>query len=180
MRKISGKELKKLAKKIRLLILDVDGVLTDGSIILDNKNNELKSFHVRDGHGIKMLLKAGIKVAFITGRSSNVVKRRSEELGLKDIFQKCYDKMPAYNQLSQKYSLGDDEIAYVGDDIIDMPLLKRCGFPVAVSDSDDEVRSVAKMITRNKGGQGAVREVCDFILKSKGLWKGIIDEYSKA
>jgi 3-deoxy-D-manno-octulosonate 8-phosphate phosphatase (KDO 8-P phosphatase) len=180
MENISKRELKKLAKKIRLLILDVDGVLTDGSIILDNKDNELKSFHVRDGHGIKMLLKAGIKVAFITGRSSKVVKRRAEEIGLKDIFQRCYDKTIAYNQLSQKYSLSDDEIAYVGDDIVDIPLLMRCGFPVAVADSADEIKPVVKMMTRNKGGKGAVREVCDFILKAKGIWKDIIDEYSKA
>lgn len=179
MKKRHEKELKKFAKNIELLILDVDGVLTDGSIILDDKGNELKSFHVRDGHGIKMLLRAGINVALITGRASKVVKRRAKELGLKDVFQKCYDKRIAYNALARKYSLSDDQIAYIGDDIVDIPILKRCGLSIAVADSDDEVKSVVKMITKNKGGRGAVREVCDFILKSKNLWKDLIHEYSK-
>lgn len=173
------KELFKIAKDIKILILDVDGVLTDGSIILDNNDNELKCFHVRDGHGIKMLLRHDIVVALITGRYSEVVKRRAKELGIKDVFQKCYDKTKAYNKLIKKYAVENHQIAYVGDDIVDIPLLKKCGFPITVSDADEHVKSFVKMVTKNRGGRGAVREVCDLILKAKNLWENIISEYSK-
>lgn len=179
MKNITERELLKIARNIKFLILDVDGVLTDGCIILDNEGNEFKSFHVRDGHGIKMLMRAGIKVALITGRYSKVVDRRAHELGITEVFQKCRDKRIAYSQLAEKYSLNDNEIAYIGDDIIDIPLLKRSGFPVVVADADDEVKAVAKMITKKVGGRGAVREVCDFLLKAKGLWQDIINGYSK-
>jgi 3-deoxy-D-manno-octulosonate 8-phosphate phosphatase (KDO 8-P phosphatase) len=177
--KIKRKELTKIAKNIRLLILDVDGVLTDGSIILDNKDNEFKVFHVRDGHGIKMLIRAGIHVAIITGRYSKVVERRAHELGITEVYQKSHDKRIAYRQLVEKYSIDEKEVAYIGDDIVDITLLKRSGFPVVVADADDEVKAVAAMITKNRGGKGAVREICDFLLKAKGLWEDIIDEYSK-
>ncbi len=179
MKNISEKELLEIVKNIKFLILDVDGVLTDGGIILDNEGNEFKSFHVRDGHGIKMLMRAGIKIAMITGRHSKVVERRAQELGITDVFQKCHDKRVAYRQLAKKYSLSDSEIAYIGDDIVDIPLLKSSGLSVVVADADDEVKAVAMMITKRRGGRGAVREVCDFILKAKGLWQDIIDGYSK-
>ena len=179
MKKISEKELLKIAKNIKCLILDVDGVLTDGSIILDNEGNEFKSFHVRDGHGIKMLLRVGIKVAMITGRHSKVVERRAHELGITEVFQRCFDKGVAYRQLAEEYLLSDSEIAYIGDDIVDVALLKRSGFSITVADADEEAKAVAMMTTKNGGGRGAVREVCDFLLKAKGLWKDIMDEYSK-
>jgi 3-deoxy-D-manno-octulosonate 8-phosphate phosphatase (KDO 8-P phosphatase) len=178
MEHISEKKLLVIAEKIKLLVLDVDGVLTDGKIILDGGHNELKSFHVRDGHGIRMLIRAGINVALITGRYSKVVERRAKELGIGEIFQKCHDKKTAYRQLAEKYSLLDSEIAYVGDDIVDISVLKMCGLPVAVSDAEDEVKSSVRMITKRGGGKGAVREVCDFLLRAKGLWEGIIDGYS--
>jgi 3-deoxy-D-manno-octulosonate 8-phosphate phosphatase (KDO 8-P phosphatase) len=177
--KFSRKELLSSAGRIRLLILDVDGVLTDGSIILDAAGNEFKSFHVRDGHGIIMAIRAGITVALITGRYSEVVRRRAQELGIKEVFQRCRDKRAVYFRLAEKYSLNDSEIAYVGDDVVDIPVMKTCGLPVAVADSAEEIRPFARMITRECGGRGAVREVCDFILKAKGLWKDIIDEYSE-
>jgi 3-deoxy-D-manno-octulosonate 8-phosphate phosphatase (KDO 8-P phosphatase) len=179
LKNIPKKVLSKSANDIKLLILDVDGVLTDGSIILDNEGNELKSFHVRDGHGIKMMIRAGIHVALITGRHSRVVERRARELGVTEIFQKCFDKRAAYKELAERYSLKDSEIAYVGDDIVDIPILKRSGLSVAVADAEDEVRAVAMMITKMRGGRGAVREVCDFILKAKGIWQDILDGYSK-
>lgn len=179
MKNISEKELLKIAKNIKLIILDVDGVLTDGSIILDNEGNEFKSFHVRDGHGVKMLIRAGIIVAMITGRSSKVVERRARELGITEVYQKCYDKRVAYRHLIEKYSVDSKEVAYIGDDIVDLPLLKGSGFSIAVADAAEEAKNAAMMITKNKGGRGAVREVCDFLLKAKGVWEGIIDEYSK-
>lgn len=179
MKHISDRELRKIAKNIRCLILDVDGVLTDGSIILDNEGNEFKSFHVRDGHGIKMLIKAGFKVAMITGRYSRVVERRAHELGITEVFQKCHNKRIAYRKLVRKYLLSNSEIAYIGDDIVDIPLLRRSGFSITVADADKEVKAIAMMTTKKRGGRGAVREVCDFLLKAKGHWKDIIDEYSK-
>lgn len=180
MRKISEKKLLEIANNIKVLMLDVDGVLTDGSIILDNVGNEFKSFNVRDGHGIKMLMRSGIEVALITGRYSRVVDRRAHELGIKEVFQKCRDKIIAYRQLAEKYSLKDNEIAYIGDDVVDIPLLKRSGLSVAVADAHEEVKAFAMMVTKNRGGRGAVREVCDFLLRAKGLWQDIINGYSKA
>jgi 3-deoxy-D-manno-octulosonate 8-phosphate phosphatase (KDO 8-P phosphatase) len=178
-KKKSKTELLKIARHIKIVIFDVDGVLTDGSIMLDNEGNEFKSFHVRDGHGIKMLKKAGIIVAMITGRYSKVVERRARELGITDVYQKCHDKMVPYYQLLEKYSVGSEEVAYVGDDIVDLPLLHRAGFSIAVADAAEEAKSAAMMITNSIGGRGAVREVCDFLLRAKGLWEGIIDEYSQ-
>ena len=176
---ISEEELLIIAEKIKLLVLDVDGVLTDGGIILDGGDNEFKSFHVRDGHGIRMLMRAGINVALITGRHSKVVERRAKELGINEIFQKCHDKTIAYRELADKYSLQDHEIAYVGDDVVDISVLKMCGFPVAVSDAEDEVKSSVRMITKKGGGKGAVREVCNFLLRAKGLWEGMVDGYAE-
>jgi len=172
-------EILKTAREVKLLILDVDGVLTDGSIILDNNENEYKMFHVRDGHGIKMLIRAGIKVALITGRYSRVVERRANELGISDVFQRCFDKRVPYRQLAEKYSANDQEIAYVGDDLVDIPVMKKCGFSVTVADAEEEVKAHARMITKRGGGKGAVREVCDLLLKARGMWRDIIDEYTQ-
>lgn len=176
----SGSNARRIAKGIKLLILDVDGVLTDGRIILDNDGNEYKAFHVRDGHGIRMLIHAGIKVAIITGRNSRVVERRASELGITEVFQKCLNKKVAYAELLKRHSLKDHEVAYIGDDIIDAPLMAVVGLPVAVADAAAEVKSYALLRTKSRGGRGAVREITDFILKAKGLWKRMFDEYFKA
>jgi len=178
--KKTKKQLAEAAKKTKLLILDVDGVLTDGSIILGNKGNEFKSFHVRDGHGIKMLIKAGIPVAVITGRDSKVVDRRAKELGITEVYQKSFNKIEAYTHIKNKFSLRDSEIAYIGDDIVDLPLIKRVGLSFAVADSPEEVKSHASAVTKNRGGRAAAREVTDLILKAKGLWNKILDGYLKA
>ncbi|MDA8432806.1 MAG: 3-deoxy-manno-octulosonate-8-phosphatase KdsC [Nitrospiraceae bacterium] len=179
-RKITQREIKRIARKIRLLVLDVDGVLTDGSIILDNEGNEYKSFHVRDGHGIKMLQRAGVNVAIITGRQSKVVERRAAELGIKDVFQKCFNKIAAYEDLIRKYSLAPSEVAYMGDDIVDAPVMSRVGLPVSVADADQGIRKFSLFVTKCRGGRGAVREVTDCILDAKGLLQGILDEYLEA
>lgn len=168
------------AKKIRLLILDVDGVLTDGSIVLDNECNEYKAFHVRDGHGIKMLIKAGIQVAIITGRHSKVVDRRAHELGITEVFQKCYDKRIAFRKLLGQYSISPSEVAYVGDDIVDIPIMVLSGLPVAVADAAEDAKKSALIITVNPGGRGAVREVTDFILKAQGQFERMVQEYFTA
>ncbi|MCG6553035.1 MAG: HAD-IIIA family hydrolase [Candidatus Magnetominusculus sp. LBB02] len=179
MRGISNETIE-LAKHITMLILDVDGVLTDGSIIFDNDGNELKSFNVKDGHGIKMLMKEGINVAIITGRTSGAVTKRAHELGIRDVYQGCEDKVAAYEDLKIKYSLYYKNIACVGDDIADIPLMSRAGLPVAVGDAVEDIKKFARLVTTKEGGRGAVRQVCDFLLKSKGILSGIIDDYSKA
>ena len=179
-RKKTQGEIKKIARKIRLLVLDVDGVLTDGSIILDNKGNEYKSFHVRDGHGIKMLQRAGMNVAIITGRRSKVVERRAAELGIGDVFQKCFNKVAAFEQLLGKYGLTPSEVAYMGDDIVDAPVMRKVGLPVTVADADPGIRAFSLFVTKCRGGRGAVRELTDYILGAKGLLQGILDEYFEA
>jgi 3-deoxy-D-manno-octulosonate 8-phosphate phosphatase (KDO 8-P phosphatase) len=179
-KKCNRRKIVAAAKKIKLLILDVDGVLTDGSIILDNEGNEFKAFHVRDGHGIRMLGKAGFHIAIITGRFSRIVDRRALELGISDVFQRCHAKSVAYEQLLEKFNLSDDEVAYVGDDVVDIPLLKRVGLAVVVADAAEEAKKYALMITVNRGGRGAVREVTDLLLKVAVRWEELIDEYHKA
>ena len=175
-----GKSAAAKAKHIKLLIVDVDGVMTDGSIILDNEGNEFKRFNVRDGHGIKLLIRHGIEVAIITGRQSKVVSLRAKELGIKHVYQKCWNKMVPYEDLKSKLSVAENEIAYIGDDVVDISLLKRAGLAVAVSDAHKDVLEFVDVITEEEGGKCAVRSVCDFILQSKGIWKDIIDGYIDA
>ncbi len=168
--RVKSSELKKKAKKVKLLILDVDGVMTDGRIILDNTGNEIKSFHVRDGHGIKMARKAGINVAIITGRKSRVVELRAAELGINDVYQKVLNKVSAYEEIIRKYHLKDEDVAFIGDDINDLLILKRVGFSAAVADGDSYVKKEVDYITNTDGGRGAVREVVDVILRAQRKW----------
>lgn len=165
------------AKKVEFLILDVDGVLTSGDIILDNENNELKIFNVRDGHGLVMLNKSGIGIGVITGRNSKALERRMKELGIVEVFQGTREKLSAFNTLVNKYELKKDEIAAMGDDIIDLSILTRAGLSAAPADAHDEVKRTVDYVTKNRAGEGAVRELCDLILKSKGLWDKFINEY---
>jgi 3-deoxy-D-manno-octulosonate 8-phosphate phosphatase (KDO 8-P phosphatase) len=170
-------ELKQKAEKIKLLILDVDGVMTGGQIILDNNGNELKMFHVRDGHGIKMLQRAGIKVALITGRDSKVVTLRARELGIEDVRQGAKDKLAVYRELMKSLGLSDEDAAYVGDDIVDLPVMRVVGLSFAVADAETYVRDAAHVVTSRKGGEGAVREAVDFLLRASGLWESVTAEY---
>lgn len=170
-------EIIERAKKIKLVIFDVDGVLTDGSIILDNEGNEFKMFHVRDGHGIKMLNKAGIKVAIITGRKSKVVERRAKELGISEVYQGIFKKSSVYESLLQKYNCSDEEVAFMGDDIVDVELLKRAGLPAVPADADEGAKRWATFISTKKGGRGAVREFVELILKSSGHWDSVAGEF---
>jgi 3-deoxy-D-manno-octulosonate 8-phosphate phosphatase (KDO 8-P phosphatase) len=169
-------EIVNKAQYIKLLILDVDGVLTDGSIILDNTGNEFKMFHVRDGHAIKMLKKVGIKVALISGRKSHVVERRAEELGIIEVHQGIFKKSAVYESLLQKYKCNDTETAFMGDDIVDIELLKRAGLSGVPADADEGVKKWAAFISTKKGGRGAVREFIELILKSSGLWDKVSGE----
>lgn len=173
---MNKKEIKDKAKNIKLLILDVDGVMTDGSIILDNNGNELKRFHVRDGHGIKMLQKVGIAVGIITGRRSKVVEVRAKELGIKEVHQKIFKKSAVYEKLLKKYKCKDENVAFMGDDIVDQELLKRAGLSAAPCDAEEAARKFADMVTKKGGGRGAVREFSDLILKATGLWEKVSGE----
>jgi 3-deoxy-D-manno-octulosonate 8-phosphate phosphatase (KDO 8-P phosphatase) len=158
------------AKKIKLLLLDVDGVLTDGRIILDDLGIETKQFHVRDGQGIALLMRAGVEVGFITGRSSKVVSYRAKELGLRIVQQGVQDKLAAYTRIKTKARLRDEQIAYVGDDIIDLPILRQVGLAIAVRDAWSGLVAFVDFVTNAGGGSGAVREVAELLLKAQGKW----------
>ena len=156
------------AKNIKLLLLDVDGVLTDGRIILDNKGNELKAFHVRDGHGIKLAQKTGIVIGIITGRKSEVVNIRARELGITEVHQGAHEKIVVYDQILKKYGFRDAEVAYMGDDVVDLSIFQRVGLAATVADADPAVKPFVDLVTRASGGRGAVRELINLLLKKQG------------
>lgn len=164
-------------KHIRLLLLDVDGVMTDGGIIYDASGLETKRFNVKDGHGIKMLQRHGVEVGIITGRTSIVVDNRAKELGISIVYQGALKKLDSYLDVKAKTGLEDFEIAYMGDDVIDVPVLRRVGFSAAPADALFEARSVVDYVASCAGGCGAVREVCDHILKARGAWEEIVARY---
>ena len=174
---ISKEDFRGRAKKIKMLVMDVDGVLTGGEIILDSQGNEMKMFHVRDGHGIKMIQRTGVKTAIITGRSSNVVAIRAEELGIGDVFQGAKEKLPAFRELLERHGLTEEEAAYVGDDIVDIPVMKRAGLSFAVADAEQYVKEASHYVAGRNGGKGAVREVIDLLLKAKGEWEAVTAKY---
>lgn len=159
--------LKKKAEKVRFLLLDVDGILTDGRIIIDSNGNELKAFHVHDGHGIYLLKSAGINIGIISGRYSKSVEYRAKELKITELHQGVHDKLGVYKDIKSRHNLKDEQFAFMGDDLIDLPLLQTVGFSATASDGMVEVTETADMVTKKRGGEGAVREVIDFILKMK-------------
>jgi YrbI family 3-deoxy-D-manno-octulosonate 8-phosphate phosphatase len=164
-------------KKIRLIIFDVDGVLTDGRITFGSGDLEIKSFDVRDGHGIKIAKRCGLEVALVTGRLSEVVPRRAQDLGVELVFQHVFDKRPVYAELLEKLNLEPEQVAIIGDDVVDIPLLRRAGVGFTVPEAPEEVRSEAHYVTRHRGGQGAAREMIEMILKAQGKWKGALARY---
>ncbi len=164
-------------KNIRLLLLDVDGVMTDGRIIFDSNGIESKFFNVKDGHGIKLVQRAGIEVGIISGRASQVVANRAAELGITRIFQGALDKLAIYEGIIRETGLADVQIAFMGDDVIDIPVLSRVGFAAAPADAVEEVFPYVQFVARNRGGWGAVREVCDLILKAQESWETVTARY---
>jgi len=168
-----------MPEKIKLLILDVDGVLTDGGIYFTSNGDEIKRFNVQDGSGIRLMFHAEIPVAIITGRTSELVARRCADLGIEDVYQGALDKRIPYEELREKHSLSNDEICCIGDDLHDLPMLTRCGFPVAVANARDEVKEVARYVTQASGGDGAVREAIEKILRAQNLWDNLLNEYLK-
>ncbi len=170
------REILERIRKIKGIISDVDGVLTHGEIVLDWEGRELKFFNVRDGNGIKLWQLAGYKFAFLSGRYSDPVEKRGKELKV-DVVQGSHCKIESGEKIISSWGLSWEEVAYVGDDVVDIPIMMKVGFPVAVYDAVDEVKEYASYITEAEGGKGAVREVIEFILQSRGEWLEIIEKF---
>ncbi len=168
------------AKGLKLFLLDVDGVLTDGTITYTHEGNEIKSFHTRDGLGIRLLMESGVEVGLITARGSEAVNRRVQDLGIKYVFQKVKNKREILDTLLKELKLQPSEVGYMGDDWLDLPILIRVGFAATVEDAVPEVLQVAHYVTKRKGGRGAVREVCDLILEARGAGKVLLEKYMQA
>ncbi|HEX2237009.1 MAG: 3-deoxy-manno-octulosonate-8-phosphatase KdsC [Pseudomonadota bacterium] len=161
-------EISQRAANIRLAVFDVDGVLTDGTLFIGDDGQEYKAFSTKDGHGLRMLQHYGVIIAIITGRDSKVVARRMAELGIEHVLQGHREKLPAFEQLLARLAISASETAYVGDDVVDIPLLRRVGLAIAVQDAHSLVKRHAHWTTANPGGRGAVREVCELILQAQG------------
>lgn len=165
------------AARIRLVVFDVDGVLTDGSLYLGDDGHEYKAFHSRDGHGMKMLKQSGVEIGIITGRTSQVVENRMASLGIEHVYQGQLDKLPAFLSLLAKLGLKAEAVAYVGDDVVDLPILVRAGLAIAVADAHPMVMRHAHWRTRHPGGRGAARDVCELILEARGALAGLLQRY---
>ena len=170
------KDILDKASRIRLLVFDVDGVLTDGSLYIGDDGQEYKAFHSRDGHGIKMLLGHGIEIAVITGRTSRVVEHRMKNLGITHVYQGKLEKLPAYRELIQTLGVTEEQTAYVGDDVVDLPVMRRVGLAIAVQDAHPLVRRHSHWQTPSPGGRGAARDVCELIMEARGV---LDDEMSR-
>ena len=166
-------------KRIKVLILDIDGVMTDGHIIYSIYGDELKFFDVQDGFGITLLHRAGIKSVIITAKKSRIVKLRARDMKVAKAYQGCIDKLKAFNKALRKFRVKPEEVCFIGDDLIDLPVLRRVGLAVAVPNAVEEVRQCAHLITSRAGGHGGVRELCDLILKSQGKWNLATEKYFK-
>jgi 3-deoxy-D-manno-octulosonate 8-phosphate phosphatase (KDO 8-P phosphatase) len=163
---------------IKMLVLDVDGVLTDGTILVDSSGGESKSFSIIDGHGIKMWKRAGLKIAFLSGRASATTKYQAKELAVDFCLNGRRDKLKGLNDLVRMSKISPGQIAYVGDDLPDLPVIKCAGFSAAVANAVDEIKQAADYITKHNGGEGAVREIIEYILKKTGRWNAIVKKYN--
>jgi len=171
------KDILEKAARIRLLIFDVDGVLTDGSLFIGDDGQEYKAFNSRDGHGIKMLIKHGVTVAIITGRTSRVVEHRMANLGVEHVYQGQLEKLPAYEKLASKLGISAAETAYVGDDVVDLPVMRVVGLAIAVQDAHPLVRTHSHWQTASCGGRGAARDVCEMLLEAQGVLEQEMSSY---
>jgi len=164
-------------RRVKLFISDVDGVLTDGMIIINDEGLESKQFNVRDGHGLKLLLRYGIDVVLVTGRKSRAVEWRAADLGVTEVHQGVWDKGEIFEEIIKRRNVPPEETACIGDDIVDIPIMRKAGLAIAVFDAVCEVRETADYVTTSLGGRGAVREVCEMILKAQNLWGDIVARY---
>ncbi len=161
-------------RKIKLFLLDVDGVLTDGSIVYDHNGCEIKVFNVKDGLGIRLLMKAGVQVGVVTGRSSDALRHRCENLGIPFVYDGVGDKAALLDDLIEKTGIDPEEIAFMGDDLPDLPIMRKVGLSIAVADAHEMVIEKADMVTRAKGGAGAVREACEEMIKARGIFEDLV------
>ena len=166
-----------VVKQLKLLILDVDGVLTDGRLFFDDHGKEYKCFHARDGHGIKLLRQSGVDVAVISGRKSNSVAMRMQSLGVAHVYQGHENKRAAFADILRTLDLSPKQVAHVGDDVLDLPVMVQAGFAVAVADAHFAVKQHADWCTQTPGGLGAVREVCDMIMQVQGTFDAMLQSY---
>jgi 3-deoxy-D-manno-octulosonate 8-phosphate phosphatase (KDO 8-P phosphatase) len=173
------RDIERRAARIRLLLMDCDGVLTDGRITLIGDGDEEKSFHTRDGHGLVLLHRAGLRSGIISGRTSSLVERRARELGMSYVKQGTWDKIKEFEEVLAEAGVEAEEVAFIGDDVTDIPLMNRSELAVAVADASEETRMNAHYITQLPGGFGAVREVCELILKAQGQWADLMRRYIK-
>jgi len=170
-------ELLEKAKKVKLLLLDVDGVLTDGRIIYDSRGHDMKLFDVHDGMGVYLLKKAGIPTILITAKGSRAIKPRARDMRVEAVFENISPKTAVLNKILKKYKVDTDEVCFVGDDLVDFCLMKKVGFPIAVFNACPEIKQQAAYVTLREGGRGAVREVAELILKAQGKWQELIRLY---
>ena len=161
------KQILDRAANIKLLVFDVDGVLTDGCLYVTNAGEEIKTFNSKDGHGMKMLQQSGVPIGIITGRTSNIVSHRMKELGIEHVYQGKKDKLPAFIELLEKTGLQPEQVAYAGDDVVDLPVMSKVGLSITVADGHDFVKQHAHWTTVNRGGQGAAREICELIMRAQ-------------
>jgi 3-deoxy-D-manno-octulosonate 8-phosphate phosphatase (KDO 8-P phosphatase) len=164
-------------KNIKLIVFDVDGVLTDGGIYIDDRGVETKRFHVRDGFAIRAAQSLGLKIGVLTGRSTPAVTLRMAELGIDLIIQGALDKATGLETICQRAGVLPEEAAYVGDDLIDLPAMLRCGYPIAVADAVEDVRAEASFVTPSRGGHAAGRDAIEHILRAKGLWEQVLERF---
>lgn len=165
------------AKAVKLLLFDVDGVLTDGSLFLDNHGEEYKAFNSRDGHGLKMLQRNGVAIGIITGRNSQIVAHRMQELGIQHVRQGCADKFPVYEQMIAELKLKPEQVGFVGDDVVDLPIMLRVGFAVCPQDGHFLVQRHAHWVTPSGGGRGAGRDVCELMMLAQGTFGAEMRRY---
>lgn len=170
-------ELRERVQKIRLVIVDNDGVLTDGRIVYGDHGDELKFFDVQDGFGLVLLKRAGYKTIMVSGKKSRVNKRRAKDLQFSGIYQNAFDKLAVFERIVKKYKMKPEEICYIGDDLIDLPPMKRSGLAVAVPGAVEDVLKAAHHVTSRPGGRGAVREIVDLLLKTRGQWPDVTSRY---
>ena len=169
--------LPELCRRIELILSDVDGVLTDGGVVYDNQGVEIKKFHIRDGLGIKLWQRAGYKFGVLTARTSHIVKVRAGELGIDIVRQGFERKLPAAQEILRQLNLAPEQMCYIGDDLTDLPVIRHAGLGVAVADAVEDVRAAASYTTRLRGGEGAVREVIETILKAQSRWDDVLQNY---
>ena len=173
----TASELIQRASRVSVLLLDLDGVLTDGRIVYADYGDELKCFDVQDGAGLVFWNRAGLHSAIITSRHSRLVKRRAKEMRVDFLAQKCLLKLPAYERMLTRFRVSDEQVCAVADDLMELPILRRVGLAVAVPNGVEEIRRLAHYVTKRPGGRGAVREVVELILKAKGLWSHVLERY---